>query len=172
MRKIFLLVILAAIFVFGCVDKSKKNITSTKNINRAWLDSVIKQSDSSYSKPYKRTDFVTTVFYFNKKDSSVCQLMKDSADSIRQIIIAKKDVRTFFAQYFPNGNLQADLPLDAFGQFHGKGIFYNEDGSIQSSGNYVHGLKNGTWTVYDEKGKITATDAYDSNGNLMPQKQP
>lgn len=143
-----------------------------KTINRSWLDSIIKASDSSYIKPYKRTEFVTAVFYINKKDSSVCQLMKDSADSIRQIIIAKKDIRIFFAQYYPNGNLQADLPLDSFGQYHGTGKFFYEDGSLQSTGNYNHGFKTGDWKVYDEKGKVTATDSYDKNGNLVPQKAP
>jgi antitoxin component YwqK of YwqJK toxin-antitoxin module len=145
---------------------------NAKTINRPWLDSIIKISDSSYTKPYKRTDFVTAVFYINKKDSSVCQLMKDSAGSIRQIIIAKKDIRTFFAQYYANGNLQADLPLDAFGQYHGTGKFYYEDGSLQSTGSYNHGFKTGTWKVYDEKGKETATDSFDQNGNLIPQKMP
>ena len=171
MKKIFLLPVAFLLILVSCSLHSN-NKTTGKTINRAWLDSIIKNSDSNYTKPYKRTDFVTAVYYMNKKDSSVCQLMKDSADSVRQIIIAKKNIRTFFAQYFPNGNLQADLPLDEFGQFHGKGTFYNEDGSIQSSGNYVHGLKSGTWTVYDKKGKITATDSYDNNGNLVPQKQP
>ena len=145
---------------------------NAKTINRSWLDSIIKASDSSYTKPYKRTDFVTAVYYINKKDSSVCQLMKDSADSIRQIIIAKKDIRTLFAQYYPNGNLQADLPLDSFGQYHGPGKFFYEDGSLQSTGNYKHGFKTGEWKVYDEKGKVTATDSYDGNGNIMPQKAP
>ena len=145
---------------------------NAKTINRLWLDSIIKNSDSSYSKPYKRTDFVTAVFYINKKDSSVCQVMKDSADSICQIIIAKNNVRSFFAQYYANGVLQASLPLDQFGQHHGTATFYYADGSIQSTGNFNHGLKTGDWKVYDEKGKLTVTDKYDNNGQLMQPQQP
>ena len=168
MKKLLLLPLIIILFIFfGCTNQGKKNITSTKNINRAWLDSVIKHSDSTYTEPYQRTDFVTAVFYINKKDSSVCQLMKDSADSIRQIIIAKKDVRTFFAQYYPNGGLQADLPLDAFGQYHGTGIFYYADGNLQSQGNFTHGIKTGPWKIYDEKGKLTATDDFDKNGQII-----
>ncbi len=156
------------ITVFGCAQKnSNSNILAS-----SFIDSIIKNSDSSYEKPYYRTDFVTASYYTNKKDSSVCQLMKDSAGKIRQIIIAKKNIRTFFAQYYPNGNLQADLPLDSFGQYHGTGKFFYEDGNLQSSGNYNHGFKTGTWTVYDEKRKVTATDSYDDNGNLVPQKAP
>ena len=93
--------------------------------------------------------------------------MKDSADSTRQIIIAKNNIRTFFAQYYTNGNLQADLPLDEFGQYHGTGIFYYEDGNLQSQGNFTHGIKTGPWKIYDEKGKLTATDDFDKNGQII-----
>ena len=172
MKKIFLLPIAFLLMLVSCFENNNHSKNAAKNINRSWLDSIIKNSDSSYTKPYKRTDFVTAVFYINKKDSSVCQLMKDSADSIRQIIIAKKDIRTFFAQYYQNGSLQAGLPLDEFGQYHGTGKFYYEDGSLQSTGNFNHGLKTGPWKVYDEKGKEMVTDNFDKNGNLIPQKQP
>ena len=139
-----------------------------KKIDSAWLDSIIKNSDSSYTKPYKRTDFVTASFYLDRKDSSVCQLMKDSAGIIRQIIIAKKGTRIFFAQYYSNGQLQADLPLDEFGQYHGPATYYNENGSIQSSGNYVHGLKFATWENNDSNGKLVSTESYDNDGRLIP----
>jgi antitoxin component YwqK of YwqJK toxin-antitoxin module len=147
----------------GCTAKNRQ-LSNIKTINRAWLDSIIANSDSSYIKPYKRTDFVTAAFYLNKKDSVVCQLMKDSADRIRQIIIAKNDVRTFFAQYYPNGNIQVDLPLDEFGQYHGTGNFYYEDGTIQSTGSFNHGLKSGQWKIFDEKGKLVSANNYDTNG--------
>ena len=155
------------IFLFSC-----KQNDSVKKLDKAWLDSIIKHSDSSYTKPYYRTDFVTAAYYLNKKDSTICQFMKDSAGNILQVIIAKKDVRIFFGSYYKNGQLQADLPLDEFGQYHGPGKFFYEDGNPQSNGNYTHGFKTGEWKVYDEKGKVTATDSYDNNGNIMPQKAP
>lgn len=163
----------AAVTLFlSCTQNSGDPKTNAKTINRPWLDSIIKTSDSTYSKPYKRTDFVTAIFYINKKDSSVCQLMKDSADSIRQIIIAKNNIRTFFAQYYSNGNLQAELPLDEFGQHHGTGTFYYEDGTVQSSGSFNHGLKSGEWKIYDGKGKLLTTDSYDKDGQLIPKQHP
>ena len=154
--------------IFSCTQQNR----NAKILSTSLIDSIIKNSDSSYEKPYYRTDFVTAAYYINKKDSTVCQLMKDSAGIIRQIIIVKKDVRIFFASYYKNGQLQANLPLDEFGQYHGTGNFYYEDGSLQSSGNYLHGFKTGAWKVYDEKGKETATDNFDQNGNLMPPKMP
>jgi antitoxin component YwqK of YwqJK toxin-antitoxin module len=167
MKKNLLLFVLM-IAIFGCTQKN----SNSKILAVSFIDSIIKYSDSSYQKPYYRTDFVTASYYINKKDSTISQFMKDSAGKIRQIIIAKKNIRTFFAQYYANGNLQADLPLDAFGQYHGTGNFFYEDGKLQSSGNYNHGFKTGTWTVFDEKGKVTATDVYDGNGNIIPQKAP
>ena len=101
------------IFLFSCEQND-----NVKKLDKAWLDSIIKHSDSTYTKPYYRTDFVTATYYLNKNDSTVCQLMKDSAGNIRQVIIAKKDTRIFFGSYYKNGQLQADLPLDEFGQYH------------------------------------------------------
>ena len=146
--------IIFVLFFTGC----KQQNVNDKILANSFIDSVIKKSDSSYEKKYYRSDFVTAQYYVNKKDSIVCQLMKDSAGLIRQIIITKKDTRIFYGSYYKNGQLQADLPLDAFGQYHGTGKFYYEDGSLQSSGNYTHGFKNGAWKVFDEKGKETATD--------------
>ncbi len=165
MRLVFLIPV--ALFLFSC--SQQKNI---KNLDKAWLDSIIKKSDSSYTKPYFRTDFVTAVYYLNKKDSTLTQLMKDSAGHTRQIIIMKNNTRTFFAQYYANGNIQAELPLDAYGQYHGTGNFYYENGKLQSTGNFTHGLKTGQWKVYDVAGNTTATDNFDKNGQLIQQSHP
>jgi hypothetical protein len=162
--RIFLLVI--PFFVFSC--NSQNN--NSKKLDSAWLDSIIKVSDSSYSKPYYRSDFVTAYYYVNKKDSSLCQVMKDSASNIRQVIVIKKDVRTFFGQYYSNGHIQANPSLDEFGQFHGAGIFYFVNGSVQSQGTFTHGNKTGEWKTFDEKGKLIATDRYDMNGQLIPHE--
>ena len=159
-----------AALILAVCSCSQKN--SSSNMLTSFIDSIIKHSDSSYEKPYYRTDFVTASYYVNRKDSTICQLMKDSAGKIRQVIISKKDTRIFFGSYYKNGQLQANLPLDTFGQYHGTGKFYYEDGSLQSTGNYQHGFKTGAWKVYNEKGKETATDSFDQNGNLMPQKMP
>ncbi len=168
MKIISFFVTISVLFITGC----KQQTVNEKILATPFIDSIIKKSDSSYQKPYYRSDFVTAQYYVNKKDSTVCQLMKDSAGLIRQIMIAKKDTRIFYASYYKNGQLQADLPLDAFGQYHGTGKFYYEDGSLQSSGNFTHGVKTGAWKVYNEKGQEKAIDNFDQNGNLIPQKLP
>ncbi len=166
--KIFsLLTIISVLFITGCKQQNVNN----KILATPFIDSVIKKSDSSYQKAYYRSDFVTAQYYVNKKNSTVCQLMKDSASKIRQVVIVKNDTRIFFGTYYKNGQLQADLPLDEFGQYHGTGNFYYENGSLQSSGNYTHGFKTGSWTVYDVTGKLTATDNFDNHGNLVSHTQ-
>jgi hypothetical protein len=167
MKILLILSVLISSF-FSCTRQN----SNSKILAGSFIDSIIKHSDSSYEKPYYRTDFVTATYYLNKKDSTVCQIMKDSSGKIRQIIIAKKNTRLFFGSYYKNGQLQADLPLDAFGQFHGTGSFYYEDGRLQSTGYFNHGLKTGSWKVYDKKGKITATDTFDKNGQLIHPAQP
>jgi antitoxin component YwqK of YwqJK toxin-antitoxin module len=157
--KIFIPVIAFCCLLFSCTQHDDTVKTrAKKTIDQRWLDSVVQQhSDSNYIKPYKRTDFVTATFYINKKDSSVCQVMKDSAAT-------KNDRRSFFAQYYANGQLQADLPLDEFGQNNGTATYYFENGNTQNTGVYKHGLKSGLWKNYDEKGQLVSTEEYDANG--------
>lgn len=168
MKIISFLIIIPVFIISGCGQQDVKD----KILVNRFIDSIIKKSDSSYEKAYYRSDFVTAQYHVNKKDSTLCQLMKDSAGNIRQVIITKKDTRIFYGFYYKNGQIQADLPLDTFGKYHGTGKFYYEDGSLQSTGNYQHGFKTGAWKLYNEKGKETATDSFDQNGNLMPQKMP
>ncbi len=146
---------------------SCKQNKNPKSLDKTWLDSIISKSDSNYIKPYYRTDFVKAQYYVNSKDSTLTQVMKDSAGNTRQIIIMKGNTRYFYAQYYPNGHIQAALPLDEFGQYHGIGTFYFENGKVQSSGNYDHGLKKGQWKVYNEESKLITTDNFDNNGQLI-----
>lgn len=167
MKKTFSLLVLISFTILSCTQPGKKDQLALKTVDKAWLDSIIKTSDSSYSKPYKRTDFVTAFFYHSKKDSTICQVMKDSSGNIRQIIVAKNDIRSFFAQYFPNGQLQASFRFDAFGQYDGPATYYYQSGLTESTGSYEHGIKKGGWKYFDEDGKQLREESYDSNGQRI-----
>ncbi len=130
-------------------------------LDKQWIDSIIHASDSNFSKPYYRTDFVTAIYYLNKKDSTICQIMKDSSNNIRQITVMNKDQRTFFGQYYKNGNMLADIPLDAYGQFHGKALYYYESGIVQAQGQFLHGVKIGEWQYFTPAGKPEKKESYD-----------
>ncbi len=163
MKQLHFFLLATATLIFSCSIPKKH---STK-LDKDWLNSIIEKSDSSYSKPYYRTDFVTATYYINKKDSSVCQIMKDSASLIRQIMITKNEIRTFFGQYYSNGQLQAELPLDNFGHYHGSATYFTKTGTILNKGNYTNGFKSGKWDNYDENGKPISQEEYDSNGQLL-----
>ena len=89
-----LLVIFCCLFFISCNSKRNVPVRLTR-VNYAWLDSVCKSADTSYIKKYGTLKFANAEYYANRKDSIVCQLMKDSSDSIRQIIITKKTGETF-----------------------------------------------------------------------------
>jgi len=93
--------------------------------------------------------------------------MRDSASHVRQVIITRHNVRTYFAQYYKNGQLIADLSTDEYGQNNGPATYYFENGAVKSSGNFLHGLSSGEWKEYNEEGKLTGSVKYDSNGSRI-----
>jgi antitoxin component YwqK of YwqJK toxin-antitoxin module len=133
----------------------------------SFIDSIKQHSDTNYTKPYRNSEFVTADYYVNKKDSMVCQVMKDSASHVRQVIVSRKSIRVFTAEYFASGQLKTAYQLDSLGKFHGVSKSYFEDGCIRKKGMYHHGLYKGTWEIFNEKGEIESTEEYDSNGQLV-----
>ncbi|MEP6676695.1 MAG: hypothetical protein ABJA78_16160, partial [Ferruginibacter sp.] len=155
------------IFIYSsCIEKKQFSKTG---ISQKWVDSVKASSDTFYIKPYLRNkDFISGEYYFNRKDTIVSQFMKDSAGTIRQIIIAKKNMlRLFFAEYYANGQLKTKYLLDEKGFYNGPSTFYYENGAIKATGSFVHGLYSGSWKNYNEQQILISTDEYDPNGQLI-----
>lgn len=163
----FLFPLLIFILACSCMHHDKQAIELIK-VDNAWLDSIKKKADTCWTKPYRNKDFKTAEYYIDKKDSIVTQVMKDTTGTIRQINIARYDnIRLFFAEYYVNGQLMAHFPLDSNGKYHGQTKLYYETGRVKSMGNYEHAFHNGLWKNYDENGKLTSTDLYDKNGQLV-----
>lgn len=135
-------------------------------VNYNFLDSVMKASDTSYSKKYGTTRFNKAFYFVNTNDSTLCQVMKDTADSVRQVIITTKHIRSYYAEYYPNGQLIAKLPLDSMGQYDGAALYYYQDGQVESAGEYKRGFKTGDWKNYNEQGMLVNTGKYDTNGQV------
>ena len=154
----------SAAITTSCTEQTRKKQVALKTINATLLDSIKKNSDSTYSKKYRTVDFATADYYLFHKDSSLCQIMKDTANRIRQILISRKNTRAYFAQYFANGQLIADVKLDNFGQPDGFATYYFENGGIKSTGQYNHGLAAGEWKEFNEKNNAMSIIKYDSNG--------
>lgn len=159
----FSLFVCISVCLFACTQKNIKRVAGITEAETQMLDSIKKHSDSSYTKKYKRPDFVTAEHFLSSKDSTATQVMYDSAKKIRQILISRNDRRIFFEQFYANGQKIADLKFDELGQYHGPAFYFYENGEIQSSGNFRHGLRSGQWKEFDEKGKLLVLQ-YDSNG--------
>ena len=161
----WMIIFAVAIFLLGCSSK-REVAPSAIRVNYNWLDSVKRISDSTYVKKYGTNKFAKATYYINNKEAVVCQVMKDLSDTIRQIIVTKNGKRKFIAEYYGNGQLVANLPLDSFGQYHGPSIYYYQNGFIESEGNYEHGFKKGIWKNYTAEGNPSVKNEYDSNGNV------
>ena len=158
--------IFSVIVLYSCSSKTQVGREIIKP-DKGWLDSIQKNSDTSFTKKYRSQEFFTAEYYINRKKKTVCQVMKDSSGNIRQIIADKNSIRTFTAEYYPNGQLKAKLPLDSMGKYHGPSKYYYQNGQIKSEGTFVHGFFSGQWRNYDEKGKLISKDEYDENGQLI-----
>jgi antitoxin component YwqK of YwqJK toxin-antitoxin module len=153
----------------SCNDNNKPPFVHTKKINEQWLDSITKNSDSSFIRNYHRTDFVTAAYYISNKDSTICNVMRDSLNYVRQIIISKNDKRIYFAQYYANGQQVMETKLDSYGQYNDSAFSYYENGVLKSEGIYKHGLSVGIWKEYNEKGDLKRILNYDSNVVIIKQ---
>jgi antitoxin component YwqK of YwqJK toxin-antitoxin module len=162
----FFLIITGCVLLFSCSSK-KDALPTIASVNSIWLDSIRQSADTFYVKKYGTLKFAKAEYYLDRKNAIICQVMKDTSDTIRQIIITKNNKRNFFAEYYANGQLMAQLPLDSFGQYHGPSKYYYENGVVESEGNYEHGLKKGLWKNNDKEGKPTVTNEYDANGNVV-----
>lgn len=160
--------ILLFIASLGCKHSGNSDGPFIDNkLNNNWLEKIIRNSDSTHTKPYFRKDFVTASYYIKKKDSTLCQVMRDSSEKVRQVIITKNDIRTFFSQYYPNGQAVFINHLKDDGKFEGDAVSYYQNGKVKSKGKYHDGLYSGVWEYYDENGRLIRKEGYDSNGQRI-----
>jgi hypothetical protein len=63
--------------------------------------------------------------------------------------------------YRTDGRLAATGHLDASGSPDGPFVFYYPDGSVESRGDYSHGLKDGVWARFSRNGDSLPVRVYD-----------
>lgn len=64
-----------------------------------------------------------------------------------------------YTSYYPSG-LKAAVYNLKDGQFHNSVTFYRESGSIDYTGYYDHGRKDGLWCSHDERGRVLSKIKY------------
>jgi hypothetical protein len=152
--------------LLGCT-LPKNKIPQKLTVDLSLLDSIKKTADTTYAKRYPRTDITLAEYYINRKDSSSTQVMKDSLNTIRQIIVVKNKTRIYTAQFYANGQLMAQYRLDSFGQYEGTCKEFFENGSLKREGIYKSGFHFGKWKSYDSSGNLILTDEYNKDGAII-----
>ena len=164
--KIAIVILLISLF-YSCKSKNKTFENKLITINKGFIDSIKNKSDTTYTKRYRNNEFVTAEYYLNRNDHTVTQIMRDSGNNIRQVLITKKGKKLFGTEYFKNGQLKALLPLDSSGKYNGFTKYYYENGIVKSEGIYKEGFHAGNWKNYDSNGVNISIDNYNDNGQLI-----
>ncbi|MBC7508823.1 MAG: hypothetical protein H7320_08755 [Ferruginibacter sp.] len=159
----FLVVFISVFFIVAC-NNTNSNLSLLQNQqDEQLIDSLKKVSDTFYVKRYGRTDFVTAEYIIVKKDSIHVQVMRDSANKLRQLVVTKKNINVYVARFFKNGQLMAKTTCNVKGNIDGIATNYYDNGSVKEHGNYTNGIKTGKWKEYSVENKLTET-VFDTNG--------
>jgi antitoxin component YwqK of YwqJK toxin-antitoxin module len=165
MRYNIVLILFILITCHACEQKAGAAGDSDRlSTDQKLIDSLKKEADSIYSKPYLASGFAKAEYMINSKDSTITQVMTDSVGVTRQVVIVKNKRRIYTAQYYANGQLKASYAFDASGQYHGATEEYWENGLVKEAGYYSSGLRTGIWKRYDSAGIAEADILYDKNG--------
>jgi hypothetical protein len=154
------------VFVISCRNKMEGPVEVIR-IDPSFIDSIRKESDTSYTRSIGAGEFYTAEQLLDREDSTITKILRDTAGRVTGMVQYRKGIRTFIGEYYINGQLKGKIPLDDKGQVHGEARYYYEDGRVRSEGAFQHGLYAGTWKLYDARGKLGSTEWYDSNGQLV-----
>lgn len=166
MNLFFIFLAAAAILCSGCDNATVYLDTRISKTDQAFFDSIRHHSDTGFTRIIGAGEFYSAEQYYSRKDNMVSKIMKDTAGNITGFVQFRNNIRTAYAEYYPNGQLKGRLGLDSGGRFEGSATYYYEDGSVKSEGIYEKGFFSGTWKNYSAKGRLTSTDEYDFNGKL------
>ncbi|HEX5024223.1 MAG TPA: hypothetical protein VFV68_03080 [Agriterribacter sp.] len=159
---------LALLYLFVACKETSQQYSGVEiiKVNMALLDSIRNNSDTGFTRIIGAKEFYSAEQYFSAKDSVVSKIMKDTAGQITGFVQFSRNIRTAYAEYYPNGQLKGKLLLDDQGRFEGPAAYYYQDGRIKSEGVYSEGFFSGTWKNYSPEGKLISTDEYDADGQL------
>lgn len=62
--------------------------------------------------------------------------------------------------WYPSGQVKDEVEINTNENWHGRYVSYYENGQKKEEGQYKEGKKHGTWTRWDEKGKVLETVEY------------
>ena len=63
-------------------------------------------------------------------------------------------------EHFASGKLSESIEINSAGVLHGKAVMYYENGKLQAEGQYLNGVKSGTWQWFDSTGVLAMSGSY------------
>lgn len=146
--------------IIGEVYFSSSNIgNSIDNEKHHQYSFISDLSTKRYGVPEKGVDYE----YYDKEKT---KLKRSSAIQVSQFKIEGnkvflEDVKSygFSKSYYENGKLKSFVHYTN-GMLDGLYVFFREDGTLCSKGNYLAGMKHGKQFLYDVYGKLFAVDCY------------
>ena len=106
-----------------------------------------------------RHDFYYIYQYKNKGDSSIFKILEDSLHNIKGINISRNGINIFGAEYYANGQIKGDVPINKSGETEGLATYYYEDGRIRCKGYWKEYQQVGEWKYYDKDGNPVKSDS-------------
>lgn len=167
MKAIIYAVTMLAIMV-SChrTTKDQSSIRVIK-VPQSILDSLAANSDSMFTKVLGGTELYAFDQYIGKNVNNTAKVIKDTAGNVRVITIVRNNYRSFFQEYYANGQAKASYVLNDQGQFNGPATFYFEDGRIEGIGNFQQGFFSGKWKRYSPDGMLIKEEVYNADGQLI-----
>ena len=152
-------------FLISCQSSEHSKIEVIKFDPRL-IDTLTKDSDTSYTEFIGSEDLYSADYYITKSDSLVTKILKDSVGNVIGLNKSRKGEVFFAAEYYPNGQIigKTDFPP---GKVDGSATYYYPDGRIKSTGQWHDFKQTGIWKEYTEQGQLREVVHYDNDGNII-----
>ena len=142
------LLIIIVVFI-SCNLNNNSKVVAHK-LNKDSLNTVLKGFTLINIDTTAQSDFYYTYNYKSNTDSTLIRILFDSLKNISGINKNKNEVNLFVAEYYTNGQIKGDVPLNKDGEVDGLATYYYEDGRLRRLGYWKRNLQVGEWKEYDK----------------------
>jgi len=154
MKKILVLISISlTVILFACTENTKSEIEIIKLDLSKDLILAMDTADSTRIVAKSETD--TLIKIYSKNNLTV---IKKENLTVTSIIKMKDSIKTFVGEYYSNGQLKGQIPLNKLGEIDGDVKYFHEDGRIKGLGHFKSGKKSGVWKKFNEDGKLISTE--------------
>lgn len=151
----FIVIVLLSLILGSCSENTKSEIEIIKLDLSKDLILAMSEADSTRIVPKSESD--TLIKIYTKNNLTIIQ--KENF-TVTIIIKMKDSVKTFVGEYYTNGQLKGQIPLNKLGEIDGDVKYFHEDGRIRGLGHFKSGKKTGVWKKFNEDGELISTETF------------